>query len=90
MMMQLGEYLTTSRVTAVVIFMLVSSRSSRLIPGRRAIPAVITTTSESADASYPLLPVMLASEPITGPDSSMSRALPWGRSSTTSTITTSA
>ena len=25
---------------------------------------------------------MLASEPVTGPDSSMSRALPWGRSST--------
>ena len=45
---QLGEYLTISSVTAPVIFMLVSSKSSRLIPGFRAIPAVITTTSEFA------------------------------------------
>ena len=50
-MMQLGEYLTTCSVTEVVIFMLVNSRSSRLIPGRRAMPAVITTTSEPADSS---------------------------------------
>ena len=69
--------------------MLVRSRSSRLIPGRRAIPAVITTTSDPAVSSYPLLPVIFASVPMTGADSSMSNDLPWGRSSTTSTRTTS-
>ena len=56
--------------------MFVSSRSSLLIPGPRAIPAVITTTSEFADSEYPLLPIMLASDPITGPDSSISKAFP--------------
>ena len=51
MMMQLGEYLTTCSVTEEVIRMLVNSRSSRLMPGRRAMPAVITTTSEPAVSS---------------------------------------
>jgi hypothetical protein len=37
--------------------MLVRSKSSRLMPGLRAIPEVMTTTSEAAVSSYPLAPV---------------------------------
>ena len=46
-----GECCTTCSVTLPTIRMFVSNRSSRLIPGRRAMPAVITTTSDSAVAS---------------------------------------
>ena len=49
--MQSGEFSTTSRTTLVTIFMLVSSRSSRDIPGFLAIPDVTTTMSESAVSS---------------------------------------
>ena len=51
MMMQSGECSTTWRVTSPVIFMLVNSRSSRLMPGLRAIPAVMITKSELAVSS---------------------------------------
>ena len=45
---QFGEYLTTSFVTAFIIPWFVVTKSSRLIPGLRAMPAVMTTISESA------------------------------------------
>ena len=48
---QSGECFTTSRTTLVTIFMFVSSRSSRDIPGFLAIPDVTTTTSEPAVSS---------------------------------------
>ena len=41
-----GETATAFSVTSRTIDMLVASRSSRLMPGRRAMPDVITTTSE--------------------------------------------
>jgi hypothetical protein len=85
-----GECFTTSSVTDPTIFILVSNKSSLLIPGFLAIPAVITTTSELAVSSYPFEPVILLSVPKTGPDSNISKAFPCGMSSTTSTSTTSA
>ncbi len=51
MMMAFGEVETISFVTDSTILMLVLSRSSRLMPGFRAIPDVITTTSEPALSS---------------------------------------
>ena len=46
-----GERGATSDTTDPTIFMLVKSRSSRLMPGLRAMPAVMTTTSEPAVSS---------------------------------------
>ena len=46
-----GEWRTTSFVTAVTIASFVVTRSSRLMPGARGLPAVITTTSEPAVSS---------------------------------------
>jgi hypothetical protein len=43
-----GEAPTTSLVTEPTIFSFVVTRSSRLIPGERGRPAVITTTSDPA------------------------------------------
>ena len=43
-------------VTAPTIFSFVVTRSSRLMPGFRGTPAVITTTSEPAVSSYPFDP----------------------------------
>ena len=75
--MQFGEYLTTCSVTAFMISKLTFSRSSRLMPGLRGTPDVMTTTSEfgglrvvgAADARA-------LSEPVIGHDSSMSSATP--------------
>ncbi len=47
-MMQSGEYLTTCSVTAFMMPKLTFSRSSRLMPGLRGTPEVMTTTSEFA------------------------------------------
>ena len=47
----LGDRRTTSFVTAATIASFVVTRSSRLIPGERGLPAVITTTSEPVVAS---------------------------------------
>src|SRR5512132_4673463 len=49
--MAFGEAATTCSVTEPTIFSFVVTRSSRLIPGERGRPAVITTTSEPAVAS---------------------------------------
>ena len=46
-----GDRLTASFVTAVTIASFVETRSSRLMPGARGRPAVMTTTSESAVSS---------------------------------------
>ena len=46
------------------------------MPGFLAIPDVITIMSELAVSSYELVPIMCASEPTTGPDSRISKALP--------------
>ena len=45
------ERLTTSRVTEPTIASFVVTRSSRLIPGERGLPAVITITSEPSVSS---------------------------------------
>jgi len=41
-----GEDFLTSAHTAPTIFLLVAMRSSRLMPGLRAMPLVMTTTSD--------------------------------------------
>ena len=46
-----GEAAITCSVTEPTIFSFVVTRSSRLIPGERGRPAVITTTSEPAVSS---------------------------------------
>ena len=46
-----GECFTASFVTAETIASFVETRSSRLIPGERGRPAVMTTTSEPAVSS---------------------------------------
>ena len=46
--MQFGDAATALSTTSDMILKLVFSRSSRLIPGLRAMPAVITTMSEFA------------------------------------------
>ena len=46
-----GLCATTFSVTSLTIFSFVVTRSSRLMPGERGRPAVITTTSEPAVAS---------------------------------------
>ena len=51
MRIELGERLTISSVTPPTIFWLVARRSSRLMPGFRAMPAVMTTTSDPAVSS---------------------------------------
>ena len=44
-----GEAAATFAVTSATIFSFVATRSSRLMPGPRGTPAVITTTLEPAD-----------------------------------------
>src|SRR6185312_10442875 len=51
-----GEAATTCSVTSLTIFSFVVTRSSRLMPGPRGRPAVITTTDEPAVPSYPFEP----------------------------------
>src|SRR4051812_20424471 len=70
---------------------LVAIRSSRLMPGLRAMPAVTITTSLPAVGSYVVAPMILQSTPATGVASNRSRALPCGMPSTwgMSTRTTS-
>ena len=46
-----GDAATTFAVTSATIFSFVVTRSSRLIPGARGSPAVITTTDEPAVSS---------------------------------------
>src|ERR1043166_8683694 len=69
---------------------LVLRRSSRLMPGLRAMPLVMTTRSLPATAAGSLEPVTLVSKPSSMADSIMSSALPWGMPSMMSIIVTSA
>ncbi|GAI08959.1 unnamed protein product, partial [marine sediment metagenome] len=62
MIMQLGEYFTTLWVTSVIMSILVSSSSSRLIPGFLPRPEVMITISELAvdeAGSNPCPPVIV-------------------------------
>jgi hypothetical protein len=61
MMTASGDCATTCSVTLRTMPMLVRNRSSRLMPGFRATPLVMTTTSELAVSSYPLAPVRCVS-----------------------------
>ena len=85
-----GDRAAISLVTLPTIFILVLIRSSRLIPGLRAMPAVMMTTSEPALGPYSLQPSKEQSYPCTGPACIRSKAFPWGMPSTISTSTTSA
>ncbi len=89
-MIAFGERRPVSSATFFTMSPFAASRSSRLMPGFRARPAVITMISEPAVSSYPFVPVTFESYPSTGPASRRSSPLPCGTPSTTSTITTSA
>ncbi len=56
-----GECLAASRAQERTISSFVVTRSSRLIPGLRGSPAVMTTTSEPAVASYEFDPEVFGS-----------------------------
>ena len=79
-MMQFGEYFTTCSVTDCMILKLTLSRSSRLMPGLRGTPDVMTTTSEFAVSFQPAssapAPMMRASDCSIGHASYMSSAIP--------------
>src|SRR3972149_853825 len=89
MSMALGDFAVDLRVTAVTVPAFTLRRSSRLIPGFRGRPEVMTMMSEPAVSSYPLVPVTNVSYPYTGPDCMRSSAFPCGIPSTMSTSTTS-
>src|SRR6266566_6891906 len=74
--------------TCFTISALVRTRSSRLMPGLRAMPAVTTTSSLPAAGPYSFAPSTRVSNPSIGPDCHWSSAFPCGRPSTTSTMTT--
>src|SRR3990172_4397111 len=89
MIMALGDFAVDLRVTSLTIPAFTLRRSSRLIPGFRGRPEVMTMMSEPAVSSYPLVPVTNVSYPYTGPDCMRSSAFPCGIPSTMSTSTTS-
>src|SRR3990170_3430657 len=89
MIMALGDFAVDLRVTSLTIPAFTLRRSSRLIPGFRGRPEVMTMMSEPAVSSYPLVPVTNVSYPYTGPDCIRSSAFPCGIPSTMSTSTTS-
>ena len=64
--------------TSPTIFAFVESRSSRLMPGLRAMPAVTTTTSLPAASAQSVVPVTLESKPTIGEAWNRSSALPAG------------
>ena len=64
--------------TSPTIFAFVESRSSRLMPGLRAMPAVTTTTSLPAVSAQFVVPVSRESKPMIGDAWKRSSALPAG------------
>jgi hypothetical protein len=56
-----GDRSAASRMTPATISSFVVTRSSRLIPGFRGTPAVMTTTSDSAVSSYAFDPTSIGS-----------------------------
>ncbi len=89
MMMELGATRAMFSATLLTMPALVRTRSSRLMPGFRAMPAVTMKSSAPAASSYPWLPRIRASKPSMGPLCHWSSALPWGIPSATSTMITS-
>jgi hypothetical protein len=73
-----GLVALTCSETEATILAFVLSRSSRLMPGLRGRPAVITTTSLPAVGPYSFVPVTLESKLIIGDDCIRSSALPAG------------
>src|SRR5262249_45927917 len=84
-----GAYFFIPEPTWPITFRLMSSKSSRLMPGLRGTPAVTMQTSAPPIAAYLLVPINFASKPLIGDDCAISRALPWGMPSITSNSTTS-
>ena len=84
-----GQFFLIPLPTDSMTDVLMPRRSSRLMPGLRATPAVTMTTSEPLRAVYLLAPLMAQSKPSTGEDSAKSSALPCGMPSTMSKRTTS-
>src|SRR3970282_2834551 len=89
MIMAWGGFTVDFRLTSLTIPAFTFRRSSRLIPGFRGRPEVMTMMSEPAVSSYPLVPVTIVSYPYTGPDCMRSSAFPCGIPSTMLTSTTS-
>src|SRR3990172_5903269 len=85
----LGKPVTRCIKVTIASRGLVPTKSSRLMPGLRAMPAVTMQTSAPAISSYLFVPMTLPSNPSTGPACERSSALPWGRPSITSNKTTS-
>ena len=83
-----GDVRFTCSLTDLTMPAFVLSRSSRDIPGLRAMPAVMTTMSEPAVSSYPLVPITRESKPSIGADCHWSSPFPCGTPSATSTMTT--
>jgi hypothetical protein len=52
-----GQYFRKPAPTCSMTFKLISSRSSRLMPGLRGTPAVTITTSASFSSAYSLVPL---------------------------------
>ena len=84
-----GEAFAAAVATSRTMPALMLSSSSRVMPGLRGSPEVMTTTSEPLVSSQPLLPVSLALKPTCGADSARSSDLPCGNPSTMSCKTTS-
>ena len=87
MMTQLGEYLTTSLTTPLTMPALIATRSSRVMPGLRATPAVMITMSELAVSAISVVPTASIAWPAMGPAWIRSSTLPLASPSTTSTRT---
>src|SRR5438105_1778267 len=83
-----GQWRLISSETCFTMSALVRTRSSRLIPGLRAMPAVTTTRSLPAAGPQSFAPTTRVSKPSMGADSHWSSPLPWGTPSITSTRTT--
>jgi hypothetical protein len=85
-----GARRAISRAACAAMPTFVFSRSIRSMPGFRAIPAVITTTSLPAISAKSVVPRMRTSYPRSGAAWRKSSALELARPLTTSTITMSA
>src|SRR6266699_976662 len=83
-----GQCRLISSETCFTMSALVRTRSSRLMPGLRAMPAVTTTSSLPAAGLQSFAPTTRVSKPSIGADSHWSSPLPWGTPSITSTRTT--
>src|SRR6266702_5649643 len=83
-----AQWRLISSETCFTMSALVRTRSSRLMPGLRAMPAVTTTSSLPAAGPQSFAPTTRVSKPSIGADSHWSSPLPWGTPSITSRRTT--